>query len=166
MRLVRFLAAELARRQADPSVPRRPIILAIDGLGALLASLAGPADVDDHARLLRVLTDGVAAGIHTVATLERPGGVAHAALAALTQRWLFHVDDPIECTAARRPRGGGPAADPGSHRAHRRRASRRSSPCCRCRPPVQPTAAGEAPAAIGTLGDDVDAGSLPLSASP
>ena len=49
--------------------------------------------------LLRVLADGVAAGIHTVATLERPGGVAHAALAALTQRWLFHVDDPIECAA-------------------------------------------------------------------
>ena len=34
VRLVRFLADELARRQADPSVPRRPIILAIDGLGA------------------------------------------------------------------------------------------------------------------------------------
>ena len=98
VRLVRFLAAELARRQADPSVPRPPIILAVDGLGALLASLAGPADVDDHARLLRVLTDGAAAGIHTVATIERPGGVAHSALAALTQRWLFHVDDPIECT--------------------------------------------------------------------
>ena len=117
-RLVRFLADELARRQAQPAAPRQPVIFAIDGLGALLACLAGPADIDDHARLLRVLTDGAAAGIHTVATIERPGGVAHAALAALTQRWLFHVDDPIECVTPRCPRRCCSGADSGTDPPH------------------------------------------------
>ena len=96
VRLVRFLADELVRRQAEPAMPRSSIILAVDGLGTLLANLSGPADFEDHARLLRVLTDGVSSGIHTVATIERPGAVPHSALAALTQRWLFHLEDPAE----------------------------------------------------------------------
>ena len=163
VRLVRFLAAELARRQADPSVRRRPIILAVDGLGALLASLAGPADVDDHARLLRVLADGVAAGIHTVATLERPGGVAHSALAALTQRWLFHVDDPIECTTLGVRPAAVPPPVPGRIVLTDERLEAQLA-VLPLPPAGSATAAGEAPAAIGTLGDDIDAGSLPLSA--
>ena len=163
VRLVRFLAAELARRQADPAVPRRPIILAIDGLGALLAALAGPADVDDHARLLRVLTDGVAAGIHTVATLERPGGVSHAALAALTQRWLFHVDDPIECAALGVRAAAVPPPIPGRILLTDVRLEAQLAVL-----PLPPAASSRrrpaiAPVPIGTLGDDVDAGSLPLS---
>ena len=96
-RLVRFLSDELTRRRADPAASRSPIVVAIDGLGALLAALAGPADVDEHGSWLRVLTDGAALGIHTIATTERPGAVPHTAFAALPQRWLFHVDDPLEC---------------------------------------------------------------------
>ena len=96
-RLVRFLSDELTRRRADPAASRSPIVVAIDGLGALLAALAGPADVDEHGSWLRVLTDGAALGIHTIATTERPGAVPHTAFAGLSQRWLFHVDDPLEC---------------------------------------------------------------------
>ena len=107
-RLVRMLADELVRRQRHPSSPRRATILAIDGLGGLLASVAAPGDVDEQARLLRVLTDGPGVGIHTVATLERAGGVPHSMLAALGQRWLFHVDDPLEGAAL----GVGTAAVP------------------------------------------------------
>ena len=162
VRLVRFLATELARRQADPSVPRRPVILAVDGLGALLAALAGPADVDDHARLLRVLTDGVAVGIHTVATLERPGGVAHSALAALTQRWLFHVDDPIECTSLGVRAAAVPPAVPG--RIVLTDARLEAQLAVLSLPPAgSAAAAGAAPVTIGTLGEDIDAGSLPPS---
>ena len=113
VRLVRYLADELVRRQADPESPRPSVILAIDGLGTLLASLSGPADLEDHARLLRVFTDGAAAGIHTVATIERPGAVPHAALAALTQRWLFHLDDPVEAATLGIRAVAVPAAIPG-----------------------------------------------------
>ena len=162
VRLVRFLAAELARRQADPAVPRRPILFAIDGLAAVLAAFAGPTDVDDHARLLRVLTDGVAAGIHTLATLERPGGVSHAALAALTQRWLFHVDDPIECTALGVRAATVPPLIPGRILLTdvRREAQLAVLPLPHGAPAE---AVVDPPVPIGTLGDDVDAGLLPLS---
>jgi S-DNA-T family DNA segregation ATPase FtsK/SpoIIIE len=165
VRLVRFLADELARRQAQPAAPRQPIIFAIDGLGALLACLAGPADIDDHARLLRVLTDGAAAGIHTVATIERPGGVAHAALAALTQRWLFHVDDPIECVTLGIRAAAVPGPIPGRILLTDRR--------CEAQLAVLPLPSQRAsaatpppitPATIGCLGDDIDGRTLPASA--
>ena len=162
VRLIRFLAAELASRQADSSCPRPPIILAVDGLAALVASLSGPAEVDDHARLLRVLTDGAGAAIHTVATLERPGGVPHSVLAALTQRWLFHVDDPIECTTLGVRAAAVPPPVPG--RILLTDVRLEAQLAVRPLPAVGSlTAVGAAPAAIGTLGDDVDAGSLPLS---
>jgi DNA segregation ATPase FtsK/SpoIIIE, S-DNA-T family len=162
VRLVRFLADELARRQADSTSPRQPIILGIDGLGALLASLAGPADIDDYGRLLRVLTDGVSAGIHTVATMERPGGVSHAALAALTQRWLFHVDDPIECVGLGVRAAAVPPPMPGRIVLTDRRCEAQLAVL-----PVPPnrrlTVGTPPPPAIGTLREDVDAGSLPPS---
>ena len=164
VRLVRFLADELARRQAQPAAPRQPIILAIDGLGALLACLAGPTDLDDHARLLRVLTDGAAAGIHTVATIERPGGVAHAALAAFTQRWLFHVDDPIECVTL----GVRAAAVPAPIAGRILLTDRRCDAQLAVLPLPSPqtstaTAPPASPVTIGVLGDDIDGRTLPAS---
>ena len=115
VRLVRYLADELVRRQADPESPRPSVILAIDGLGALLASLSGPADLEDHARLLRVFTDGAAAGIHTVATIERPGGCPTRHWPRSTQRWLFHLDDPVEAATLGIRAVAVPAAIPGRH---------------------------------------------------
>ncbi len=168
VRLVRFLADELARRQAQPAAPRQPIILAIDGLGALLACLAGPADIDDHARLLRVLIDGAAAGIHTVATIERPGGVAHAALAALTQRWLFHVDDPIECVTLGVRASAVPPPIPGRILVVDRRCEAQLAvlPLPLPLPSLAASAVTPQPAApvtIGVLGDDIDGRTLPAS---
>jgi S-DNA-T family DNA segregation ATPase FtsK/SpoIIIE len=164
LRLVRFLADELAARQARPDAPRRPIILAIDGLGALLACLAGPRDVDDHARLLRVLTDGAAAGIHTVATIERPGGVAHAALAALTQRWLFHVDDPIECVTLGVRAAAVPPSIPGRILLTDRRCEAQLAVLPLPSPPASFANQGvSSPVTIGFLGDDIDGRTLPAS---
>ncbi len=120
VRLIRFLAAELASRQADSSCPRPPIILAVDGLAALVASLAGPAEVDDHARLLRVLTDGAGAGDphrrHTRATRRRASlgvGRVDPALAVPRRR-------PDRVHHPRRPRRGRPAACTWADLAHRR----------------------------------------------
>jgi S-DNA-T family DNA segregation ATPase FtsK/SpoIIIE len=164
VRLVRFLADELARRQAQPAAPRQPIILAVDGLGALLACLAGPADIDDHVRLLRVLTDGAATGIHTVATIERPGGVAHAALAALTQRWLFHVDDPIECVTLGVRAAAVPPPIPGRIRVVDRRCEAQLAVLPLPSPaPSAATPQSAAPVTIGLLGDDIDGRTLPAS---
>ena len=159
---MRFLADELVRRQADPAVPRPSIILAVDGLGALLATLSGPADFEDHARLLRVLTDGVSSGIHTVATIERPGAVPHSALAALTLRWLFHLDDPVEATTLGVRAVAVPTPIPGRLLLVDRR--------CEAQLAVLTVPASSAgldgaapPLPIGTLGDDIDAATLPAS---
>ena len=161
-RLVRYLADELARRQADPAVPRPPIILAIDGLGALLSAVSGPGDADDHGRWLRVLTDGAAAGIHTVATIERPGAVTHTALAALPQRWLFHVDDPIECASLGIRAAAVPPPVPGRIVIVESRLEAQLAIVTRP-PGGAASAAAEPPVAIGTLGDDIDGRSLPRS---
>jgi S-DNA-T family DNA segregation ATPase FtsK/SpoIIIE len=163
-RLVRLLADELARRQSDPTAPRSPIIVAIDGLGALLAVLAGPGHLDDHARLVHVLTDGVGVGIHAVATLERPGGVIHTALAAFTQRWLFHLDDPMEAVALGVRAAAVPPPIPGrivvcGDHLDAQLAVLPVPPSAPIRARADPPVNGS-PAAIGTLADDVDAGSL------
>jgi S-DNA-T family DNA segregation ATPase FtsK/SpoIIIE len=162
IRLVRFLADELARRRGTPASPRVPIILAIDGLGALLAAMSAPADRDDHARLLGVLGDGVPVGIHTVATVERPGGVAHSAFAALPQRWLLHVDDPLECATLGVRASAIPPAIPG------RIVIAGSGLAAQLAVlPVRSLAASRSvlarPTAIGALAEDVDAASLPAS---
>jgi S-DNA-T family DNA segregation ATPase FtsK/SpoIIIE len=182
-RLVRVLADELARRQADPSVPRQPIILAVDGLGALLSDMSRVVDGDDHARLMRVITDGVAAGIHTVATMERPGAVSHTALAALTYRWVFHLDDPIECVPLGVPARAVPPPIPGRIVIAGQRPVLPGSGRCpvlpgsgRCpvleaqlavlpvpRPEGGASSPGAPPAAIGVLAADIDADSLPAS---
>ena len=114
-RLLRLLADEVGRRQSDPSVlsGARPILLAIDGLPALHAALGGQADLDDHARLVRVLADGVAVGLSTIATMERPAGIPSSMLSSFGQRWLFHLDDPSDAQGVGVRANAAPPAIPG-----------------------------------------------------
>jgi S-DNA-T family DNA segregation ATPase FtsK/SpoIIIE len=159
-RLIGMLAAELDRRQSDVDAAPPPLVVAVDGLGTALGALAGPADLDDHARLLRVLSDGPGAGIHAVATMERPGGVAHSALAAFTQRWLFHLDDALEAAALGVPANAVPPPRPGRVLVCGDRLEAQLAVL-----PVE-TATAERPAraggvaTIGTLAESVDPASL------
>ncbi|HWM22105.1 MAG TPA: FtsK/SpoIIIE domain-containing protein [Ilumatobacteraceae bacterium] len=93
-RLVRRLAAELDRRRAESAADRGPdIVVAIDGLTALRESLEHVERGASSAEFDRVLADGPAVGIATVAVLDagRGGGTV---LARFAQRWVFHLDDP------------------------------------------------------------------------
>ncbi len=47
----------------------------------------------------RVLADGVAVGIRCVATAERPGALAPSVLASFAERWLLHLEDPLDAGA-------------------------------------------------------------------
>ena len=92
-RLVRRLAAELDRRRSGSAIDRGPdIVVAIDGLTALRESLEHVERGSSKAELDRVLADGPAFGIATVAVVDaaRGGG---AVLPRFAQRWVFHLDD-------------------------------------------------------------------------
>jgi S-DNA-T family DNA segregation ATPase FtsK/SpoIIIE len=95
-RLVRRLAAELDRRRSGSAGDRGPdIVVAIDGLTALRDSLEHVERGSSRAELDRVLADGPAVGIATVAVVDaaRGGGTV---LARFAQRWVFHLDDPSD----------------------------------------------------------------------
>ncbi len=92
-RLLRRLAIDLDRRRSGSAAERGPdIVLAIDGLSALRESLEHVDRGASLAELDRVLADGPAVGIATVAVVDaaRGGG---SVLARFAQRWVFHLDD-------------------------------------------------------------------------
>lgn len=174
-RLLRMLEAEVATRQAAPSPAggRRPFILAVDGLPALHTALFGQIDMDEHARLVRIVADGIAVGVHTVATFERPGGVPVSILAAFGQRWLFHLDDPSDTAGFGVKAAMNPAAIPGrivvattrleAQIAQLSMPERR--PDSRASHLIPPTGR-DGPAYIGTLPDEIDAAHLPRQEMP
>ena len=168
-RLLRMLDAEIATRQSAPSPSggRRPFVLAVDGLPALHTALSGQIDMDEHARLVRIVADGVAVGVHTVATFERPGGVPASLLAAFGQRWLFHLDDPSDTAGLGVKAAMNPPAIPGRIvvASTRLEAQIAQLPMPERRPdsrasqlidPTEPVG----PASIGTLPDEIDAAHL------
>ena len=87
---------ELDRRRSASAADRGPdIVAAIDGLTALRESLEHVERGSSKAELDRVLADGPAVGIATVAVVDaaRGGGTV---LARFAQRWVFHLDDPSD----------------------------------------------------------------------
>ncbi len=95
-RLVRRLATELDRRRSVSAADRGPdIVVAIDGLTALRESLEHVERGSSLSELDRVLADGPAVGIATLAVVDaaRGGG---SVLARFAQRWVFHLDDPSD----------------------------------------------------------------------
>jgi S-DNA-T family DNA segregation ATPase FtsK/SpoIIIE len=98
-RLLRRLAADLDRRRSAANADRGPdVILAIDGLTALRESLDHVDRGTSLVELDRVLADGPAVGIATVAVVDPARGGGNA-LARFAQRWVFHLDDPSEAPA-------------------------------------------------------------------
>jgi S-DNA-T family DNA segregation ATPase FtsK/SpoIIIE len=165
-RVLRLLVDEIVSRQtsADPQPAAAQIILGIDGLPGLHTALSGLGDLDDHARLVRVLADGPAVGVHTVATLERPAAVPSAMLAAFAQRWLFQLDDPADASSLGVRASLLPAAVPGRILlvGPRLEAQVAVLPI----PAVRQTGADRGsgvPPAIGTLPDFVDAATMPAT---
>jgi S-DNA-T family DNA segregation ATPase FtsK/SpoIIIE len=160
-RLVRLLDGELEQRRASPAADRPPLIFAIDGLAALLGALNSPGEMDEHARLVRVLTDGVAAGIHAIATFERPGGLSASVLAAFAQRWLFHLDDPLDGAVVGVKSALVPAAVPGRMviAGSRLEAHVAVLPL----PAVEAGTGATTAPEIGTLSSDIDADTLPAT---
>jgi S-DNA-T family DNA segregation ATPase FtsK/SpoIIIE len=91
LRLLRRLVEELARRRASGVyVPQ--IVVAVDGLAALRATIAELEPVDGLVSLDRLLADGPALGVTMVATFDATA--ATSVLQRFAERWVFHLDDP------------------------------------------------------------------------
>ena len=90
-------------------VDRPDVLVVIDGLGSLLAELNGSGHLADEAdRLGRLLVDGPAHGLYTVATVEHASSVRHGLLASVTQRIVLRTADPLDA----RQLGVAPVAGP------------------------------------------------------
>jgi S-DNA-T family DNA segregation ATPase FtsK/SpoIIIE len=95
-RLLRRLAGELDGRRSGPVAERGPgIVLAIDGLTALRESLDHVDRGTSRTDLDRVLADGPAVDITTIAVVDAARGGGNV-LARFAQRWVFHLDDPAD----------------------------------------------------------------------
>ena len=160
-----MLASEVERRQASPAAQcdDPPVVLAIDGLGALHSALSAQTDIEDHGRLVRILADGAAVGVSSVATLDRPGGVSGSMLSSFGQRWLFHLDDPTEATGLGVRAGMTPPAIPGRVVVVGTRLEGQVAVLPVPRSMAPDGRRGDGPMAIGTLPDAVDAVTLPPS---
>lgn len=100
LRLLHRIDAELARRRhgadLDASSLRR-ILLVVDGLGSMLSELAGDAAGGGEAdRLCRIIVDGPAQGIYTVAGVEHASALRHAVLSNVSQRVVLRLADGLE----------------------------------------------------------------------
>jgi DNA segregation ATPase FtsK/SpoIIIE, S-DNA-T family len=162
-RLLRRLAGEVDRRRAGGVGIERPhVVVAIDGLAALRASIDDPLRPADLDALNRILGEGANVGIEVVATAERPGAVAPSMLAAFGERWVMRLDDPGEASMCGIPPMLVPAGPPGrlvvaSIRAEAQLADRVDL--------VDDVPTGpDGPAPIGVLAARIDGSSLPPSA--
>jgi S-DNA-T family DNA segregation ATPase FtsK/SpoIIIE len=160
-----MLAAEVGRRQTSASAleDEPPVVLAIDGLPALHAALLGQADMEDHARLVRILADGAAVGVMAVATLERPAGISGAMLASFAQRWLFHLDDAADATALGVKATMTPRAVPGRIMVVGSRLEGQVAVLPVPRLARSDDGRSEGPMTIGTLPDDIEASTMPAT---
>jgi S-DNA-T family DNA segregation ATPase FtsK/SpoIIIE len=92
-RLLRRLVGEIDARASLVAPTDIRIVLLIDGLAALRASLSSVDDAPRLAELDRVLAEGPAVGVVTAFTVDATASCASTAPAA--ERWLFHIDDPV-----------------------------------------------------------------------
>ena len=97
-RLVRLLTAELARRRDEPGADRPAVVVLVDGW----AGLAGALDDLPGARVLaaleRVVADGPALGIWTVASADRPTAIPTAVAALVGERLLLRLAERADYT--------------------------------------------------------------------
>lgn len=113
LRLVAFLHRRLEERRGGGVASPERIIVAIDGLPALLADLDGADAIEAATQLRRVLAEGPAVGISAVIGAERPAAVPTAILATVTERYLLRLADPMDAAGAGFRADDLPAGGPG-----------------------------------------------------
>jgi S-DNA-T family DNA segregation ATPase FtsK/SpoIIIE len=100
-RLVRWLRVELDRRREMGAGQRGEpkLVLLLDGYAAFRAEYDDPAVewVQDY--LARIISEGPALGILTVATADRTSAVPGAVSSTVSQKWVFYLADTYDYSA-------------------------------------------------------------------
>ncbi|MEY2553082.1 MAG: segregation ATPase FtsK/SpoIIIE, family, partial [Ilumatobacteraceae bacterium] len=113
IRVINRLAGEINERVLDPTSPRHPIVVLIDGFDALRNSLD---DLDSRAELEmldHILAAGAAQGVVTVCAFDRVAAVPSTVLARCATRWIFHLTDPLDASGLGVPAKDVPRQCPG-----------------------------------------------------
>ncbi|MGH3767320.1 MAG: FtsK/SpoIIIE domain-containing protein, partial [Pseudonocardiaceae bacterium] len=100
-RLLRWLRAELDRRRelgADQRDEPR-VVLLLDGYAAFRADYDDPAVEWAQDYLARIISEGPAVGILTVASADRIGAVPGALSSTVSQKWVLRLADPYDYAA-------------------------------------------------------------------
>jgi DNA segregation ATPase FtsK/SpoIIIE, S-DNA-T family len=96
IRLVNRLADEVGRRIAYPSALRYPIVVLIDGLDAVRASLGDLATATEFDLLDTLIANGAANDVIVVCAFDRVAAIPSSVLARCGERWIFHLTDPLD----------------------------------------------------------------------
>ncbi len=113
IRLISRLADEVARRMAHPTAPRQQIVVLIDGIDAVRRALDDLDSLDELEMLDTILALGAAHDVATVCAVDRIAAVPSTVLASCSQRWVFHLADPLEAGAVGIPACRVPGSVPG-----------------------------------------------------
>ncbi len=109
IRLINRLSAALADRAAHPTSPRNPIVVLIDGLDIVRSALDDLGTAAELEKLDAVIALGAAHDIVVISSFDRVPAIPSAVLARSSQRWVFHLADPIDAAGL----GIAPADVPG-----------------------------------------------------
>jgi S-DNA-T family DNA segregation ATPase FtsK/SpoIIIE len=98
LRLIRRLHGLLeTRRRSEVRDPT--VLVVVDRIDGLLATLDGPGDVGAREMFSRVAVDGPRFGVLPLLSAERPGSVPAAIASSIGQRLCFRLADPFEYAA-------------------------------------------------------------------
>jgi DNA segregation ATPase FtsK/SpoIIIE, S-DNA-T family len=116
VRLVETLGAVLADRRRSTQGGLSPIVVVIDGVGALRSTL-GDLDHELLDRFDRVLADGPGVGVVVAASATDVAAVPLGLVTRSTQRWILRLSDPLDGSLLGVPTGEVPdhRAPPGRH---------------------------------------------------
>ena len=110
IRLINRVADELSRRVAARAESRHPIVVLIDGLDAVRSSFNDLETVAESDTLDTILSLGAAHDVTMVCAIDRAATVPSMYSARFAQRWIFHINDPLDTIGL----GIAPADVPGS----------------------------------------------------
>jgi DNA segregation ATPase FtsK/SpoIIIE, S-DNA-T family len=158
IRIINRLAGEVQRRISDPTSPRQPIVVLVDGLDAVRNSLDDLETTAELETLDTILTLGCAHDIVMVCAFDRVAAIPSSVVARCSARWIFHLTDPLEATGLGVAAADVPGPQPGRIVVATTRLQAQlmvgSLPLTSC-------LHGQGPSPVECLPAEVDAGDLP-----
>ncbi|HEX2783389.1 MAG TPA: FtsK/SpoIIIE domain-containing protein, partial [Ilumatobacteraceae bacterium] len=98
-RVINRLAGEMQRRISDPTAPRQPVVVLIDGLDAVRNALDDLETDAEREMLDSIIALGCAHDVVMVCAFDRVAAIPSSVVARCAARWIFHLTDPLDATS-------------------------------------------------------------------